>query len=92
MKEADRFKKNKTKTKLVENLSESTLPEGSSGEHVSVSILTFNQLRGAPKLMSAARSNTSLAQRGSLISPRKILGKKAGMIQPPAAAPMDIHP
>lgn len=37
---------NKPKTKLVENMSVSVLPVGTSGECASVCILTSNRLRG----------------------------------------------
>lgn len=53
----------------------------SSGENVCVCIFNSNRLKGAPKLICVcvAKSNTSPAQKESLISRRKILGKEAGM-------------
>ena len=73
---------NKPKSKLVENMSKPVLRAQSSGECVSACISTTNRLKGVYvcECLNEARSNTSPPQRGSLISPRKILRKETGMI------------
>lgn len=86
----------KPKAKLMEKMSESVLPVGSSGESASAGISTSNRLRGVQSTyvnvsVCAPLSNSSPAQRGSLISPRKMFGR-TDMISPPAPPLKDIHP